>query len=310
MLRLILVDPKKVELTCYNGIPHLLTPVVTEVDKTVNALKWAVNEMERRFKLLSEKGERNIISYNKAAEEKLPYVVLIIDELADLMAVAANEVEAAVVRLAQMARAVGIHLVLATQRPSVNVITGLIKANVTARVAFTVASQIDSRTIIDSSGAEKLLGNGDLLFLNAELGKPRRVQGAFVSDTEINKVVKYVKSKGAPEYNEEVVETQAVSKASGMPMAPGDDQGDELFEEAKEIVLRAEKASASLLQRRLRIGYARAARLLDILEEQGIVGPADGAKPRAILAGQAGGTDEADPGEVKEGVGEGEPTDG
>ena len=281
-LRLIMVDPKKVEMTCYNNLPHLLTPVITDVDKTVNALRWAVSEMERRFELFSEAGKRDITAYNKAAkEDKIPYIVVVIDELADLMAVAANEVEGCIVRLAQMARAVGIHLVLATQRPSVNIITGLIKANITSRIAFAVASQIDSRTIIDTAGAEKLLGNGDMLYITSDLGKPRRVQGIFVSDKEIKKVTDHVKQQGNPEYHDEVTKKQTASSIPGVVSA--DDADDELFDKAQEIVMQADKASASLLQRRLRIGYARAARLLDILEEKGIVGPADGAKPREIL---------------------------
>lgn len=281
-LRFILVDPKKVEMTSYNGIPHLLTPVVTEVEKTINSLKWLVLEMERRLKLFSEKGSRDIGSYNRRLKDKrLPYLVLIIDELADLMAVAANEVEACIVRLAQMARATGIHLILATQRPSVNVITGLIKANITSRIAFAVASQVDSRTIIDMSGAEKLLGNGDMLYLDSEFGKPKRVQGVYVSEKEIRNISNWIKDQGEPEYKEEVVEKQKTSSIPGS--SSGEDVDDELFDDAKQTVFQAGKASASLLQRRLRIGYARAARLLDILEEKGIVGPADGAKPREIL---------------------------
>jgi len=280
-LRLILVDPKKVEMTSYNKVPHLLTPVVTEVDKTINSLKWLVFEMERRFKLFSEEGSRDIISYNsKHPQKKISYLVLIIDELADLMAVAANEVEACIVRLAQMARATGIHLILATQRPSVNVITGLIKANITSRIAFAVASQVDSRTIIDMAGAEKLLGNGDMLYLNSELGKPRRIQGAYVSEEEIKRVTDWLKNQGKPEYNEEVLKKQVLPS---MPSISQESVADELFEEAKKIVLQSGKASASLLQRRLSIGYARAARLLDILEEKRIIGPARGAKPREIL---------------------------
>ncbi|MCA9375683.1 MAG: DNA translocase FtsK 4TM domain-containing protein [Candidatus Doudnabacteria bacterium] len=280
-LKLILVDPKKVELTNYNGLPHLLTPVVTEVDKTVNALKWAVSEMERRFKLLSEVGKRDITSYNEISDEKLPYLVIVIDELADLMAVAANEVEAAIVRLAQMARAVGIHLILATQRPSVNVITGLIKANITARIAFAVASQIDSRTIIDTAGAEKLLGNGDMLYITSDLSKPRRVQGAFVDDKEIKRVKEASEDYGVVDYNEDV--TDGTSGSGGSSGGDGGAIDDDLYDEARALVIQTGKASASYLQRRLRVGYARAARLLDILEEQGVVGPADGARPREVF---------------------------
>ncbi len=283
-IKFIVVDPKRVELNMYNGIPHLLTPAITESDKAVNALKWAVAEMERRYKLLAEAGNRNIADYNAGTELHLPYIVIIVDELADLMAVAQADVEAAIVRLAQMARAVGIHLILATQRPSVEVITGLIKANITSRAAFAVASQVDSRTILDSSGAEKLLGNGDMLFVSAEFNKPRRVQGAFVGEAEVRKVVDFFKNQaGAVIYNEEIVEKP--KRGLGIPgMGGGDDGSDEddLFDAAKEEVMRAGKASASLLQRRLRIGYARAARLLDILEDKGIIGPGDGAKPREV----------------------------
>lgn len=283
-LRFIIIDPKRVELTNYNGIPHLLTPVITEVDKTVNSLRWLVKEMDMRFKLLHSVGKRNIEAYNESVlTNKLPYIVLVVDELADLMAVAARDVEAVIVRLAQMARAVGIHLILATQRPSVNVITGLIKANVPARIAFAVASQVDSRTILDASGAEKLLGKGDLLFTSAELGKPRRIQGAFLSDEEIERVINFWKQQTEPEYNEDIIEAQG-SQGRFSGFGGSGSGGDELLEEAKDIVIRAGKASASLLQRRLRVGYARAARLLDLLEEQGVIGPGEGARPREILA--------------------------
>lgn len=282
-LRLIMVDPKRVELTLYNGIPHLLTPVITDAIKTVNALKWTIGEMERRFDALAAAGKRDISSYNKMAEEKMPHIVFVIDELADLMATTAAEVEAGIIRLAQMARAVGIHLIVATQRPSVEVITGLMKANIPARIAFSVASIIDSRTILDCSGAEKLLGRGDMLFLTADLSKPKRLQGAYVSEEEMKEVVNYLKGDEPPEYDESIV-----SKGGGMTGTvnmfggPSDDQ-DPIFEEAKRVVLESGKASASLLQRRLKLGYARAARVLDELEEAGIVGPADGAKPREIF---------------------------
>jgi len=285
-LKLVMVDPKKVELSAYNDIPYLLTPVITDTKKTVNALKWVVGEMERRYVLLSNRGKRNIDAYNEANKnERMPQIVFIIDELADLMSIAANEVEAAIVRLAQMSRAVGIHLVLATQRPSVNVITGLIKANVPARMAFAVPSQIDSRTILDTSGAEKLLGKGDMLFTVSDANKPRRLQGAFLEDSEIERVVNFLKEEqGEAEYQDEIVEKQR-----GITFLGGGQDGssseDDLYDEAREQVVRAGKASASLLQRRLRIGYARAARLLDILEEEGIIGPADGARPREILIG-------------------------
>lgn len=280
-LKIILVDPKRVEMPAYNGVPHLLTPVVTDVNKTINVLHWIVGEMDRRFEFLSRTGKRNIQSYNQSnPDEPLPYIILIIDELADLIAVAVNEVEAAIIRLAQMARAVGIHLIVATQRPSVDVITGLIKANITARIAFSVASLVDSRTILDTSGAEKLLGRGDMLFISANLSQPKRLQGAYLNDKEIERVVSFLKSKAQPEYNEGISEKQIGPKAVYMGEELKDD---ELLPEAKELILQTGKASASFLQRRMRIGYARAARLLDLLEEQGIIGPADGAKPREIL---------------------------
>ncbi len=290
-LRFIMVDPKRVELPVYNGIPHLLTPVITEVPKTINALKWCLNEMDRRFETLSKAGKRNIQSYNlsvnggkKNGAEKMPYIVFIVDELADLMVAAAKDIEASVIRLAQMARAVGIHLILATQRPSVDVITGLIKANMPARIAFSVASGTDSRTILDSLGAEKLLGRGDMLFVTAELSKPKRLQGAFVSDNEIKKIVRYIKENGGEaDYVEGVTDRQKVSGIAGVGMDGESGDDDELLEEAKELIINSGKASASFLQRRLSIGYARAARILDILEEQGVVGPSQGAKPREIL---------------------------
>lgn len=283
-LRFIMVDPKRVELTLYNGIPHLLTPVITDPGKTVNALKWAIGEMERRFDLLAKNGKRDIGSYNKTATEKLPYIVFVIDELADLMAMAATEVEAGIIRIAQMARAVGIHLVVATQRPSVEVITGLMKANIPARIAFSVASLIDSRTILDCPGAEKLLGRGDMLLLTAELSKPKRVQGAFVSEEEMKHVVKAIHGDEPPTYDDTIVSKQGSNNGGTMNLfgGPSDDH-DPMFEEAKRIVIESGKASASLLQRRLKLGYARAARVLDELEEAGIVGPADGAKPREVF---------------------------
>ncbi|MBU0707029.1 DNA translocase FtsK [Patescibacteria group bacterium] len=279
-LKFIMVDPKKVELISYSDIPHLLTPVITEVDKTINSLKWCVNEMDRRYHLLSESGKKNIAQYNNSVlVNKLPYIVIVIDELADLMSQVAQEVEGIIIRLAQMARAVGIHLIVSTQRPSVDVITGLIKANITSRIAFSVASLMDSRTILDYAGAEKLLGRGDMLFTSSELSKPRRIQGALVTEAEIDKVVNFLKNYSEPQYVEEVTEKQTSQSTSGF-----EDLGDDdLLSSAKDVVWRANKASASLLQRRLRIGYARAARLLDLLEEEGIIGPGDGAKPRDIL---------------------------
>ncbi len=286
-LKLILIDPKRVELPVYNGIPHLLVPTITDVQKTINALRWTVGEMERRFKTLEEFGARDIQSYNTKAPEKMPAIVVVIDELADLMAAAANEVESSIIRIAQMARAVGIHLIVATQRPSVDVITGLIKANIPARIAFAVASQTDSRTILDTSGAEKLLGRGDMLFTSPEISKPRRIQGAFVSDEEIKRVVNYVKDEyDAPDYDHTIIAKQ---QGNGKIVMDGDGGGDDdpLIPEAKEVIVSADKASASLLQRRLKVGYARAARLLDLLEAQGFIGPGDGAKPREVLGGHA-----------------------
>ncbi len=294
-LRLVLIDPKRVELPVYNGTPHLFTPVITEVSKTVNALKWALTEMDRRFELLSKAEARDIDTYNRKTEarttpdgfdaaSKMPYVVIVIDELADLMVAAGSEVEACIIRLAQMARAVGIHLVVATQRPSVDVITGLIKANITSRIAFAVASQTDSRTILDTAGAEKLLGRGDMLFISAELSKPKRLQGALVTDEEINKTVQFIKTNfSEPDYDETITEKRMGGNYFGGTSASFVSDDDPLLPEAKDVIMRAGKASASLLQRRLKVGYARAARLLDLLEEQGVIGPADGAKPREIL---------------------------
>lgn len=282
-VKLIVIDPKRVELNLYNNLPHLLTPVIIEPQKAVNALKWTVGEMDRRYKLLSEVHKRNIGEYNSSSLIHLPYIVVIVDELADLMSTAQNEVEPTIVRLAQMARAVGIHLVLATQRPSVDVITGLIKANITSRMAFTVGSQIDSRTILDNAGAEKLLGSGDMLYVTAELPKPKRVQGTFVTEKEIKRVVDFIKEQaGSIIYDDQI--TEKPQRGVGVPgMHNNDDvDDDELLNEAMETVKAAGKASASLLQRRLRVGYARAARLLDILEDKGIIGPGDGAKPREV----------------------------
>jgi S-DNA-T family DNA segregation ATPase FtsK/SpoIIIE len=280
-LQLILIDPKRVELAHYHELPHLLTPVITEPKDAISALRWAVKEMEERYRLLEATRRRDIVSYNSTSEEFMPYIVIIIDELADLMASYGREVEASVVRIAQMARAVGIHLVVSTQRPSVEVITGLIKANITSRVAFQVASQIDSRTILDGAGADKLLGNGDMLFLAGDAGKPKRIQGAFVSESEVKKVTDFIREQETePEYNEEVLKTKSSAIASsGMD----DDADDELYDAAYKAVLTAGKASTSYLQRRLKIGYSRAARLVDMLEERGIVSPGEGAKPRDIL---------------------------
>lgn len=300
MLKLILVDPKRVELSLYNGIPHLITPVIVDSKKVVNALRWAVREMEKRYERLSESGSRDIFSYNakqaNGKKEIMPLIVIVIDELADLMAAHGRDVEAAIVRLAQMARAVGIHLIVSTQRPSVEVITGLIKANITTRMAFQVASLVDSRTILDMAGAEKLLGRGDMLFLAGDTSKPRRLQGAFVTEKEVKDVVKFIKQQ-AEQFEEKAEEQSRQAKPSddlkldldqavSAILTEADDVDDELYEEAKIVVAQAGKASASLLQRRLRVGYARAARLLDLLEEKGIIGPGEGAKPREVYIGR------------------------
>ncbi len=284
-LKMILVDPKQVELTPYNHIPHLLTPVITEPEKCISALKWAVNEMERRYSLLAENGKRNIQGFNASnKEDHMPYIVIVIDELADLMMLAARDVEALIVRIAQKARAVGIHLVLATQRPSVDVITGLIKANIPARIAFTVASQVDSRTILDQVGAEKLLGKGDMLITTASTPKPKRIQGVFVDESEVMKITDFIKMQRPPDYNDEVVTQKVqISSKGGLVMDMDSPADDDMYKDAVQCVVESGKASASLLQRRLRVGYARAARLIETMEEQGIIGPADGARPRDVL---------------------------
>jgi S-DNA-T family DNA segregation ATPase FtsK/SpoIIIE len=287
-VKLILVDPKQVEMAPYNDIPHLLCPVINEPEKCISALKWAVAEMERRLRTMAEVGKRNIGEYNSLKkEEGMPYIVIVIDELADLMMMAARDVEALIVRLAQKARAAGIHLVLATQRPSVDVITGLIKANVPARIAFTVASQVDSRTIIDQMGAEKLLGKGDMLILTAGMNKPKRLQAAFISDDETAKVTSFIKMQRPPSYDMEIISQPVQLNGKGGIVADGgggggDADGD-MFRDAVRVVIENKKASTSLLQRRLRIGYGRAARLMEEMEEQGIIGQADGARPREVL---------------------------
>jgi len=285
-LKLILVDPKQVELKPYDEIPHLLTPVITEPEKCISALKWAVAEMERRYKALAEVGKRNIAEYNNLKkEEGMPYIVIVIDELADLMMMAARDVEALVVRIAQKSRAVGIHLVLATQRPSVDVITGLIKANIPARIAFKTTSQVDSRTIIDQVGAEKLLGQGDMLMTLADSPKPRRIQGALIDDNETTKVIDFIRMQRPPQYDDEVVSQPVQLNGKGGIVADygGQDSDDEMFKDAVRVVIDNRKASTSLLQRRLRIGYGRAARLIESMEDQGIVGAADGSRPREVL---------------------------
>jgi S-DNA-T family DNA segregation ATPase FtsK/SpoIIIE len=285
-LKFILIDPKRVELPFYNGIPHLLTPVIVELNKVLNAFKWAIKEMEDRYKRLAEVGAKDLASYNEKIaknnpQEMMPYIIIMVDELADIMAAYGKEVEWAIVRLAQMSRAIGIHLVVSTQRPSVEVITGLIKANITSRIALQVASQVDSRTILDMTGAEKLLGNGDMLFLAGDAGKPRRVQGVYTSDKEVSDVVKFIrKQAGEFEYEEIIPEPVEQTGMDGQVMA----LDDPLLEEAKQLVIKTGKASASFFQRRFRIGYARAASLLDMLEQLDLVGPADGSKPREVLS--------------------------
>lgn len=292
VLKLILIDPKRVELTLYNDIPHLITPVIIDNKKVISALKWALSEMDRRYDSLSRSASKDIFSYNTKMQERdepiMPVIVIVIDELADLMASYGRDVEAAIVRLAQMSRAVGIHLILSTQRPSVEVITGLIKANITSRIALQVASQIDSRTILDMSGAEKLLGKGDMLFLAGDVTKPRRLQGAMVTEKEVKDVVKFLKAQSENTEMDEETDLRVDFNAAASSGREGgfaeDYADDDLYNEAKDVVVSAGKASASLLQRRLRVGYARAARLLDILEEKGMIGPGDGAKPREVYA--------------------------
>lgn len=304
-LKFIMIDPKRVELTMYNNIPHLLTPVITDPKKAILALKWAAKEMERRYNILEKNKVRDIDSYHQNIlstqagknEEPMPFIVVIIDELADLMQSYPRELEAAVVRLAQMSRAVGIHLILSTQRPSVNIITGLIKANIPARIALQVSSQIDSRTILDASGAEKLLGSGDMLFLSGEMSKPLRIQSAYISEKEVKAVAKYLSDTYADELQDEINisgENNSLSAQTNSGIFSttlgeddsydGDD--DELYEEARETVIQAGKASTSFLQRKLRIGYARAARLVDMLEERGVIGAGSGAKAREVIGAE------------------------
>ncbi len=306
-LKFIMIDPKRVELTLYNKIPHLLTPVITDAKKAILSLKWAAKEMDRRYDILEKNTVRDIDSYHKNIlipklkkiegkkdvspddiPDPMPYIVIIIDELADLMQAYPRELESAIIRLAQMSRAVGIHLLLSTQRPSVNVITGLIKANIPSRIALQVASQIDSRTILDSAGAEKLLGAGDMLYQSGEMAKPERIQSAYISENEVKKVVKYLADEYQDELNTGIDFSNSENHSNAIFSAsleddgdPGDD--DELYEEAREIVREAGKASTSFLQRKLRIGYARAARLIDMLEENGVIGPGSGAKPREVI---------------------------
>ncbi|MDP3957843.1 MAG: DNA translocase FtsK, partial [bacterium] len=309
-LRFIMIDPKRVELTLYNRIPHLLTPVITDAKKAILALKWAAKEMERRYDILETEAVRDIESYHQNVvfpayqkekekgkrdeftelPERMPYIVIVLDELADIMSSYPRELEAGIVRLAQMSRAVGIHLILSTQRPSVNVITGLIKANIPARVALQVSSQIDSRTILDQGGAETLLGAGDMLYLSGDMSKPERIQSAYISEGEVKKVTSFLANQYKDEVPNEVEMSESApgSKSIFEATLDGEELGDddELYEVAHEAVIEAGKASSSYLQRKLKVGYARAARLIDMLEERGVIGPGEGAKPREVLGGR------------------------
>ena len=290
-VKFVMVDPKVVELSVYNGIPHLLIPVVTDPRKAAGALAWAVQEMDNRYNLFAQKGVRDLKGYNKAIENdeegggKLPQIVIIVDELADLMMVAKGDVEDAICRLAQKARAAGMHLVIATQRPSVDVITGLIKANVPSRIAFAVSSQVDSRTILDSVGAEKLLGKGDMLYFPSGAPKPSRVQGAFVTDEEVEKIVGFIKSNGTATYSEDILETIENGNKTDKEIAKEteDDDTDPFLEDAIQTVVETGQASTSFIQRRFKVGYARAGRIIDQMEERGIISGYQGSKPREVL---------------------------
>ncbi len=284
-VRLLMVDPKRIELSGYEGIPHLLHPVVVEPKLASRALQWAVREMERRYRLLEEERVKNFDSYNETAEEKLPYIVIIVDELADLMMVASKDVETSIARLAQMARAAGMHLILATQRPSVDVLTGLIKANFPTRISFKVASKVDSRTILDTSGAEHLLGAGDMLYLAPGSSLLNRVHGAYISEGETEKIVSFLKEQGGAIYDDNVVAEVEAEKNGGS--GQGEEEYDERYDEALAIVCDSGQASISMIQRRLRVGYNRAARMIEVMEKEGIIGPADGAKPREVLVRKA-----------------------
>jgi S-DNA-T family DNA segregation ATPase FtsK/SpoIIIE len=295
-IKLIMIDPKRIELSVYDGIPHLITPVVTDMKKATHALFWAVREMEHRYELLAEQQVRNIRQYNrkvsqpvkKSDEENeeenkpLPYIIVIIDEFADLMMVASKEVEASIARLAQMARAAGMHLILATQRPSVDVLTGLIKANFPARISFKVSSKVDSRTIIDATGAEHLLGMGDMLFMPPGTATIKRVHGAYISEKETAELVGFLKKQGEASYDESML--QQVEEEMSLTDSGSEEELDERYDEAVAIVCESGQASISMIQRRLRIGYNRAARIIETMEKEGVVGPADGAKPREVLA--------------------------
>ena len=290
-VKLVMVDPKIVELSVYNGIPHLLIPVVTDPKKAAGALAWAVQEMENRYTMFASKGVRDLKGYNEAVEQKgelgkLPHIVIIIDELADLMMVAKGDVEDAICRLAQKARAAGMHLVIATQRPSVDVITGLIKANIPSRIAFAVSSQVDSRTILDQVGAEKLLGKGDMLFFPTGAPKPTRIQGSFISDKEVEKIVNFVKANGEASYNEDIIESIEKANSTDKEIEEGsldDDETDPLLAEAIEVVIETGQASTSFIQRKFKVGYARAGRIIDQMEERGVISGYQGSKPREVL---------------------------
>jgi DNA segregation ATPase FtsK/SpoIIIE, S-DNA-T family len=294
MVRFLLIDPKRIELSIYQDIPHLLHPVVTQPKEATRALRWAVAEMERRYMLLSDRGVRNIETYNKkvlkepsppaadgspqAAQGTLPYIILVIDELADLMMTSSKDVEESITRLAQMARAAGIHLIIATQRPSVDVLTGIIKANFPARISFQVSSRVDSRTILDAIGAEQLLGNGDMLFMPPGVGRITRIHGAYVSEDEIKRVTDFLKTQKKPEYDPTVMEQVARDEEQ----EGADLERDEKYEEAINVVIHTGQASISMLQRRLRVGYNRAARMIELMEMEGVVGPSDGVRPREV----------------------------
>ncbi len=276
-VKFLFVDPKMVELSIYNKLPHALCPAVTDPKKVSAALNWVVGEMESRYNLLAEEGVRNIVEYNRIKDDKLPYIVVVVDELADLMQVAAKNIESAITRLAQLSRAVGIHLILATQRPSVNVITGVIKANFPARISFKVASKVDSRTVLDMNGAEALLGKGDMLFMKPGEAKPTRAQCTLVSDEEINDVIGFIKAQQGPQYNDDILKKQTKGSSGNV------EDKDELYDEAVRLVVETNQASVSILQRRMRLGYTRAARLIDMMEQEGVVGPYAGSKPRELL---------------------------
>ena len=292
-VRILMIDPKRIELSLYEGIPHLLHPVVVEPKKAAIALRWAVEEMERRYKSIAEKGTRNIVQYNKKLEEeaadnidhgeghqKMPYIVIIIDELADLMMVAARDVESYIARLAQMARAAGMHLLVATQRPSVDIITGLIKANFPSRISFQVSSKVDSRTILDVMGAEKLLGMGDMLFMPPGTSRLQRIHGAHISEKEIKRITDHVKKQAKPTYDESILALKEEDAAAEQV----EEEFDEFYDAAVQIVTETRQASISMLQRRMRVGYNRAARMIERMEREGVVGPSDGIKPRDVLA--------------------------